>query len=66
MGEDNRKPATSLCKRNALIRWTGWNDKEIQYLVETGKLRIHRVRPNSKPKYFVESAQAILDGRAAA
>ena len=56
------KPRTVLCKREQLMRWTGWKEKYIAYLVKEGRLKTWQLRERSKPLYFVESAQEILDG----
>jgi hypothetical protein len=56
------KPRSALCKRSALMRWTGWSEEYIALLVKEGRLRTWRLRENCKPLYFVDSAQQILDG----
>lgn len=55
------KPKTVFCRRSALMRWTGWSEKEIAHYVAEGKLRIVRMRPNSYPRYLVQSAQELID-----
>jgi hypothetical protein len=60
-GADLFKPKTPLCRRAALVRWTGWTEKDIAFLVASGRLKTWRRMPNSPRKYVVRSAQAILD-----
>jgi len=55
------KPRTVFCRRSALIRWTGWSEKEIAYYVAEGKLRISKALPNCYPRYSVQSAQELID-----
>jgi hypothetical protein len=63
-GTHPNKPRSVLCRRAALIRWTGWTDDQIGYLVGEKKLR--SVKYNNKAKrawryFYVESAQELLD-----
>lgn len=55
------KPRTVFCRRSALMRWTGWSEKEIAYYVGEGKLRIVKATPNCYPRYSVQSAQELID-----
>jgi hypothetical protein len=43
------------------MRWTGWSEDEVNDLVRAGKLIVHRHRPNSYPRYLVESAEEVID-----
>jgi hypothetical protein len=58
MGE---KPKTLYCKRTALMRWTGWSEKYIHYLVTEGLLKIAPRKRNGRLQYSVYSAQEIHD-----
>jgi hypothetical protein len=59
---DPNKPKGKLCRLAALMRWTGWNEKEIYFLVSSGQLRVWHLRLNGyQRKYYVDSAQEILD-----
>lgn len=61
--QNGEKPPGQLCRRAALMRWTQWTRKDIEYLVGSGRLRTQKLKPNSKPRYYVDSAQEILDGK---
>jgi hypothetical protein len=61
--ENVLKPRGALCKISALMRWTGWSETYIYELVKDNRLEVWRLRANSKPMYYVGSAQAILDGK---
>jgi len=55
------KPRGVLCKRAALMRWTGWSETYILKLVQDGRLKTWHLRDTSRPLYFIDSAQSILD-----
>jgi hypothetical protein len=61
---EGEKPVGQQCRLKALMRWTGWTYYDVQFYVEQGRLRTQKIKPNSKARYYVASAQAILDGRA--
>jgi hypothetical protein len=57
------RPTSALCRLRDLRRWTGWTYKEVGYYVAAGRLRTLKAKPGSRFRYYVESAQAILDGK---
>jgi hypothetical protein len=59
--EQPSKPCSLLCRRRALMRWTGWSDKTVNYYIQMGRLETTRLRPYGKRFYYVQSAQDILD-----
>lgn len=64
MVRNGEKPPGQLCRRAALIHWTQWSEEDIAYLVAAGRLRVQKLKPNSRARYYLDSAQAILDGKA--
>jgi len=60
-GANPYKPKTVFCRRAALMRWTGWSDEEINYFVSTGRLRVIRTHPGAYRRFYVASAQEIID-----
>ena len=62
-GGDDRKPHIPLCKRCELMARTSWKRSYVEMLVADGRLKLFKVRANSRPLYYVESAQEILDGK---
>lgn len=60
-GAHPNKPRSVLCRRGALMRWTGWSKYVVRELVESGKLKTVRVGPNKRLFFVVESAQVLLD-----
>ncbi len=59
-GPHPNKPKSVLCRRRALMRWTGWSREEIERLVLEGKLGTKRFHTNGRLYYYVESAQELL------
>lgn len=43
------------------MRWTGWSENDIAHYVAEGKLRSIKAKPNSYPRYSVQSAQELID-----
>lgn len=60
-GTHPNKPRTVCCRLRHLVKWTGWTEYEIDLLVKDGSLRVLD-RPGRRRLFFVQSAQAILDG----
>lgn len=41
------KPKTEWCRRAALMKWKGWDSRQVSKLVEQGLLKIKRYKPLS-------------------
>ena len=48
------------------VKRVAWDYDDIVYLVAAGRLRTFRLSPSKRLYYYVDSAEAILDGRESA
>ena len=55
------KPRTVFCRRSELMRWTGWSWRDIKRLLQAGILKTKTLPGTVIPKFYVDSAQQILD-----